>query len=113
LFDSAVHTVQGHRGSLRSPAFSPDSKALATASTDGTAKIWRVSSGECVRTPSGHSNFKKPVVFSPDGQAAATVSGDGTAKIWTPSFGKCLCTLMDVTSSFSASASTLDRGQAD
>jgi len=87
LFDSAVHTLQGHRGSVRSPAFSPDSKALATASTDGTAKICMVSSGERVRTLSGHSNSVKPVVFSPHGQAVATVSGDGTAKIWTPSLG--------------------------
>lgn len=43
----------GHTENLSSVEFSPDGKNLLTASFDGTAKIWNVESGECLKTLGG------------------------------------------------------------
>ncbi|MFW6162322.1 MAG: WD40 repeat domain-containing protein [Planctomycetota bacterium] len=37
-----LRTLVGHRDEVKALAFSPDSRRLATASLDGTAKIWEV-----------------------------------------------------------------------
>ncbi|MDH4241809.1 MAG: hypothetical protein OEW48_19790 [Phycisphaerae bacterium] len=34
-----------HEGEVRQVAFSPDGRLLATGSTDGTARIWKVETG--------------------------------------------------------------------
>ena len=71
-------TLRGHANGVHSVTFSPDGKRLATASMDGTAKIWDAASGQEVLTLRGHSS----VFFSPDGKRLATASHDNTATIW-------------------------------
>ena len=39
-------------------------QSLATASFDGTAKLWSASSGECLRTLEGHTGEVTSAVFS-------------------------------------------------
>lgn len=71
----------GHSLSVRmavdSAAFSHDSKFLATANGDGSARIWNVTTGETVRViPAGVSTAtgSQGVAFSPDGKILATAS---------------------------------------
>jgi WD40 repeat protein len=40
-----VDRLEGHRGSLTSAAFSPDSRHVATTSLDGTIRLWLVDGG--------------------------------------------------------------------
>src|SRR5262249_44767049 len=40
-----VHVLRGHGDQVNSVAFSPDGKRLVTASWDGTARLWDVTSG--------------------------------------------------------------------
>jgi WD40 repeat protein len=63
-------------------AFSPDGSTLASASLDGTVKLWDVASGKELRTISGHTNAVSDVAFSQDGKYLATGSWDRTARIW-------------------------------
>ena len=47
---ACLQTLEGHSSGVRSVAFSHDSARLASASWDGTVKIWDASSGECLQT---------------------------------------------------------------
>ncbi len=70
-----------HRRGVRMAAFSPDGTLIATASNDGTARIWPVDGG-VPTVLSGHTHGVRKVAFSPDGRYLATASWDGTARIW-------------------------------
>jgi hypothetical protein len=78
---------------VRSLAWSPDGKRLATASDDGTVKVWQVSGGREVCTLMGHTNSVIAVSWSPDGERLASGSSDGTAKVWEAATGRSLLTL--------------------
>jgi WD40 repeat protein len=83
----------GHTGIVWGVAFSPDGKRLATASLDGTGKVWDATSGEGLLTLNGHTNTVCRITFSPDGKRLATASWDRTARVWDASSGEELLTL--------------------
>ena len=78
----------GHSFFVKSVAFSPDGKTLASGSDDDTIKIWDVATGKELRTLSGHTSVVNSVAFSPDGKTLASGSGDGTIKLWEVESGK-------------------------
>jgi hypothetical protein len=66
--------VNAHRARIWSAQFSPDGKTLATASWDGTAKLWNVASGqEMFAHPAPGVVWR--AVFSPDGKWWSIGSG--------------------------------------
>ena len=73
--------------------FSPDGRLIATASWDGTVKLWDTESGRERRTLAGHGWGVYHAAFSPDGKLVATASRDWTAKVWDAATGRELRTL--------------------
>jgi WD40 repeat protein/tRNA A-37 threonylcarbamoyl transferase component Bud32/energy-coupling factor transporter ATP-binding protein EcfA2 len=62
-------------------AFSPDGRRVATASEDGTARVWDAATGE-EQARLEHTWAVGSVAFSPDGRWVATTSEDDTARVW-------------------------------
>ncbi|MDY6806101.1 MAG: caspase family protein [Cyanobacteriota bacterium] len=74
-------TLAEHLKPVNSVSFSPDGKAIASASDDGTVKVW-TSYGEEILTLSGHVGPVYSVSFSPTGDIIASAGNDGTVKLW-------------------------------
>jgi WD40 repeat protein len=63
-------------------SFSPDGSRIATASHDGTAKVWDARAGTEVLTLKGHTSLVESAAFVADGSRIVTWSRDRTAKVW-------------------------------
>ncbi|MEG4197297.1 WD40 domain-containing protein [Microcoleus sp. Pol12A5] len=62
--------------------FSPDGKTIASASYDGTFKLWNSADGTLINAISDHSAGAGDVKFSPDGQMVASSGVHSKVKIW-------------------------------
>lgn len=93
--------VNHHDHLVNACQFHPSGRFVVSASSDGTARIWKVPSLEPVATLFGHQDDVEVAVFSPDGNHIATASRDGAVRIYEFS-GRLLGTLRgheaDVTS---------------
>jgi WD40 repeat protein/serine/threonine protein kinase len=69
-----------HNNIVAGLAFSPDGKWLASASWDGTVKVWDSQTGAPRYAPFAHVDRAHSVAWSPDGRWLA--SGDQTGKVY-------------------------------
>ena len=79
-------------------AFSPDGRRLASASHDGTVKVWDATTGQETLTLHGHTGQVSSVAFSPDGRRLASAGNDRTVKVWDAATGQEALTLHGHTS---------------
>jgi WD40 repeat protein len=71
----------GHSKPLRDIDYSPNGKLVATASLDGTVRVWEAASGDQVACFSGGAG-ETSLEFSPDGRRLVMGALDGHARIW-------------------------------
>jgi WD40 repeat protein/serine/threonine protein kinase len=70
--------LEGHTDFVRSVAFSPDDRRIATGSLDKTVRTWDSTTGKQILVLQGHTF---PVAFSPDSTMVATGHDDNTLRI--------------------------------
>ncbi|KAI8947768.1 hypothetical protein F4801DRAFT_559580 [Xylaria longipes] len=74
-----------HDDLVRSLAFSPADRRLATSSLDKTVKIWDISptgQANCLRTFEGHENIVTSVCWSSNGRWIISGSKDQSVRVW-------------------------------
>lgn len=112
LNDNAV--LKGHTSSVNHIALSPDCKLIASASTDGSVRLWDVHTGKCVFVLKDHTSVVSCVSYTPDGKSIATSSWDDTIRIWDVKKGICTkkmeCDGFSNTISFNQDGSLLASG---
>jgi WD40 repeat protein len=75
-------TLQGHTSQVSDVVFSPKGTRIATASFDGTVKLWDAATGQEVLTLRGHTVGVLCVAFSPDGTKLVSGGHDTLAVVW-------------------------------
>jgi WD40 repeat protein/beta-lactamase regulating signal transducer with metallopeptidase domain len=84
--------LPGHRGNIDSLAFSPDGGQLATASLDGTVKLWGIADRKERLTLRAYDHSARAVAFRPDGKALASLGFAPELILWELPSGKKLQT---------------------
>jgi WD40 repeat protein len=77
--------VQGHTDSVRSLAFTPDGRVLASGADDLAILVWRLAEPDQVRRLEGHTNLVRAVALSPDASVLASGFSNGALWVWSVS----------------------------
>jgi WD40 repeat protein/cellulose biosynthesis protein BcsQ len=81
LISDTKQKLKGHQEEVLCITFSPDGKQLATASGDGTIRIWSLDGAE-LHAFRGHRKKAQTVQFHPNGILIASGGDDNTIRIW-------------------------------
>jgi WD40 repeat protein len=77
-----VATLKGHDKSVRGIAFYPDGKTLATASSDGTVRLWDVTTGKERETLIKQKYGYRTLSLSQNGSTLAASDNAGEIQLW-------------------------------
>ncbi len=112
--DNGPFSVEG----VKSVAFSPDGKTLASGGGDNVIHLWDIGTGKREMTLVGHTNGVFSLAFSPDGKTLVSGSVDSDIRLWDPYTGEHKKTLAGHTDwvrsiAFSSDGKTLVSGSDD
>ena len=82
--DNGHSSVEG----VKSVAFSPDGKTLASGGGDNVIHLWAIGTGKRKMTLVGHTHWVFSLAFSPDGKTLASGSVDSDIRLWDPHTGQ-------------------------
>lgn len=78
-----AQVLRGHAMDVYRLAYDPAGGRIATASFDGTVRLWDTNRGTALQTYAGHQDALRDLAISADGRLLATASADGTARLHT------------------------------
>jgi ribosome assembly protein 4 len=81
-------SLTGHSESILSVQFSPDGRRAASASGDGSVRIWDLTTETPLHVCDGHKGWVLCISWSPDGKFLASGSMDNQVIIWSVDTGK-------------------------
>nr|WP_234046343.1 AAA family ATPase [Streptomyces adelaidensis] len=90
-------SLDGHTDTVRHIAWSPDGLRLATASRDGTARVFDARSGRSLHVLPSGGTMVEGVAWSPDSTRIATTGRDRVVRIWNAASGEPLRLLTGAT----------------
>ena len=100
-----MYRITGHKGDIRTFAFSPDRKIIASGSDDETIRLWDAITGDEVLKLPTYTNEVFAVAFSPDGKILAgggvydsQLGRSDLIRLWEMPSGRILTTLTGHTS---------------
>ena len=93
LETQAFALLSGHTRPIRSVVWNSYADSIATASDDGTVRIWNAASGAQLGILEGHKGPLNSIALSPDGSRLVTASEDHTARLWDLVSCKAIATL--------------------
>ncbi|MCJ1428182.1 hypothetical protein MMC29_006090 [Sticta canariensis] len=93
-FAFSAFCCAGHTDSVTGACISSDGESAVTCSSDGTARAWNLSSGNCLAVVQ-HSSAVSLAVFSPDSCQVASCAADCTPLVWEVASGRTHHTLAD------------------
>jgi WD40 repeat protein len=79
--DREFHNLEGHKGAVTSLAWRDDSNMLATASEDGTIKLWGMEDGKLIKSITAHDAGVTCLHFTHDGRLGSG-GRDRLVKLW-------------------------------
>ena len=82
--------LPGHDSEVRTVAFSPDGKSLASGAKNGTLSLWKITPAGAASEFThirGHHNAVESLAFSPNGTQLVTGGWDHYVKLWQVSIG--------------------------
>jgi WD40 repeat protein len=83
LDDGKVLRTLKHPFTVRQLVFSPDSRTLATATTqDEVIRLWDTGTGEKLAELAGHLDSLNSLAFSPDSRRLLSAGADGQTGVW-------------------------------
>jgi WD40 repeat protein len=77
-----VVVLRGHDGTVTDVDYSPTGNAVATASRDGTVRLWDPRTGEPTRVLTGHDTWVQAVRFVDNGRVLVAAGEDLSVRRW-------------------------------
>jgi WD40 repeat protein/serine/threonine protein kinase len=80
--DGSLHTFSGYTAQVLAVNFAPDGRMLASASPDGSVRLWDVATRRPILSLEGFEGQVGSLAFTPDGALLAIASNNGRIHLW-------------------------------